>query len=94
MNKQRTVNSNGARESLQGAVAAGLLAVRDQFVGTVEQVGPLLIKSAEDPRDMDATCAAIVARLRGQRQLVPAAAHAVGSAQPGAGSAVRHESVR
>lgn len=61
----------GAPESLQGAVAAGLLGVGDQFVGTVEQVAPLLIEIAEDPQGMEAASAAIVDRLRAQRKLVP-----------------------
>lgn len=60
----------GAPESLQGAVAAGLLGVGDQFVGTVALVAPLLeeIVSSADPQ---ATAAAIVARHRAARTLVP-----------------------
>jgi citrate synthase len=61
----------GAPESLQGAVAAGLLGVGDQFVGTVEQVAPLLIEIAESPEDPDAAATAIAARYRATKKLVP-----------------------
>lgn len=60
----------GAPESLQGAVAAGILGVGDQFVGTVELVAPLLeeIVSAEDA---EVAAQAIVARYRGKNALLP-----------------------
>jgi citrate synthase len=60
----------GAPESFQGAVAAGLLGVGDQFVGTVELVAPLLdeIVQADDP---DRAAEAIVARYREAKKLIP-----------------------
>jgi len=53
----------GAPESLQGAVAAGLLGVGDQFVGTVALVAPLLEEIVAGASAEDAA-AAIVARYR------------------------------
>lgn len=60
----------GAPESLQGAVAAGILGVGDQFVGTVELVAPLLeeIVAADD---QDKAAEAIVERYRADRALIP-----------------------
>lgn len=60
----------GAPESFQGAVAAGLLGVGDQFVGTVENVAPLLLELAARP-DQDVAATEIVARYRAAKQLVP-----------------------
>jgi citrate synthase len=61
----------GAPESLQGAVAAGILGVGDQFVGTVEQVAPLLVEITEHREGADAGAREIVARFRAAKQLVP-----------------------
>jgi citrate synthase len=61
----------GAPESLQGAVAAGLLGVGDQFVGTIEQVAPLLVEISESPDGFETAAEAIVARFRAARALVP-----------------------
>jgi citrate synthase len=60
----------GAPESLQGALAAGLLGVGDQFVGTVASVAPLLeeIVASSDPEE---AAEAIVARHRKAKSLVP-----------------------
>lgn len=60
----------GAPESLQGAVAAGLLGVGDQFVGTVEQVAPLLVEMSE-AADLRQAASAIVSRYREKKSLVP-----------------------
>jgi citrate synthase len=60
----------GAPESLQGAVAAGLLGVGDQFVGTVALVAPLLEEIVAGASAEDAA-AAIVARYRQAKALVP-----------------------
>lgn len=61
----------GAPESLQGAVAAGLLGVGDQFVGTIEQVAPLLVEIVGSPDGAEASAQAIVARYRASGALVP-----------------------
>jgi citrate synthase len=61
----------GAPESLQGAVAAGILGVGDQFVGTVEQVAPLLLEILQHPQGIDAGAQQVVVRYRLAKQLVP-----------------------
>jgi citrate synthase len=61
----------GAPESFQGAVAAGLLGVGDQFVGTVEAVAPLLVEIAGHAGDMDSAARAVVARHRDVKKLIP-----------------------
>ena len=61
----------GAPESLQGAVAAGLLGVGDQFAGTLELTAPLLVEIVRHPEGMDVACAAIVARYRSEKKLLP-----------------------
>src|SRR6266850_2918453 len=61
----------GAPESLQGAVAAGLLGVGDQFVGTIEQVAPLLVEIADSPSSSEVAARAIVTRYRAAHKLVP-----------------------
>ena len=61
----------GAPESLQGAVAAGLLGIGDQFVGTVEQIAPLLVEIVESPEAPEFAAKAIVARFRTNKVLVP-----------------------
>lgn len=61
----------GAPESLQGAVAAGLLGVGDQFVGTVEQVAPLLVEMVEHPKGLETAAREIVARFKAQKALIP-----------------------
>ena len=61
----------GAPESLQGAVAAGLLGVGDQFVGTVELTAPLLIEMLQHPQGLDAAAATIVERHRVAKALLP-----------------------
>jgi citrate synthase len=61
----------GAPESLQGAVAAGLLGVGDQFVGTIEQVAPLLVEICQSQEGAEAAARAVVARFRVARALVP-----------------------
>jgi citrate synthase len=61
----------GAPESLQGAVAAGILGVGDQFVGTVEQVAPLLVEMVEHPLGFDVAAREIVTRFRERKALIP-----------------------
>jgi citrate synthase len=61
----------GAPESLQGAVAAGLLGVGDQFVGTVELTAPLLQEMVAHAGGLDAAAEAIVARYKASKTLIP-----------------------
>jgi citrate synthase len=61
----------GAPESLQGAVAAGLLGVGDQFVGTVELVAPILTEICCSPLGPKDAAANVVARHREAKTLVP-----------------------
>jgi citrate synthase len=61
----------GAPESMQGAVAAGLLGVGDQFVGTLELTGRLLLEMREHPEGPEQAAAQIVARYRAQKKPVP-----------------------
>ncbi|MBL6749605.1 MAG: citryl-CoA lyase [Nevskia sp.] len=61
----------GAPESLQGAVAAGLLGVGDQFVGTVELTAPLLVEMVSHPDGLEAAARAIVQRHGEQKKLLP-----------------------
>lgn len=61
----------GAPESLQGAVAAGLLGVGDQFVGTVEKIAPLLVEMVDQQGDMAVTADGIVARFRSVKMPIP-----------------------
>jgi citrate synthase len=61
----------GAPESFQGAVAAGLLGVGDQFVGTIEQIAPLLVEITESSAGAEAAARTIVARFRNVRALMP-----------------------
>ena len=59
----------GAPESLQGAVAAGLLGLGDRFGGPVENVARMLQEAG------DATAAEIVKGFRDARQPVPGVGH-------------------
>ena len=61
----------GAPESLQGAVAAGLLGVGDQFAGTLELTGPLLIEMVKHPGGLDAAATEIVSRHKAEKKLLP-----------------------
>jgi len=65
-----------APESLQGAVAAGLLGVGDRMVGTVEGCAALLarIAAASDPA---AEADAVVAEHRAARRAVPGVGHPI-----------------
>lgn len=63
-------------EAMQSAVAAGLLAVGDRFVGTVQGCGRLLerVSRADDPRS---EAAAVVAELCEGRQPIPGFGHPI-----------------
>ena len=60
-----------APENLQGAVAAGLLAVGSQFVGTVENSAQNLEEIIADPAGMEAASRRIAQRYRAARQSIP-----------------------
>lgn len=67
---------HGAPESLQGAVAAGLLGVGDRYAGTAGRCGELAERLlAVD--DMDAEAAAVVAEYRARRQPLPGFGHPI-----------------
>jgi citrate synthase len=65
---------SSAPEAMQGAVAAGLLGVGSQFVGTAEGCGRLLARIVA-AADADAEAAAIVAEHRGARRPLPGFGH-------------------
>jgi citrate synthase len=76
----------GAPESLQGAVAAGLLGLGSRFVGTIEGAAQLvgrgmaeLREAAPDPTEeaVRTTAAELVDELRGQRLPVPGVGHPI-----------------
>ena len=66
----------GAPESLQGAVAAGLLGMGDRFGGSIEQAARML---QEAPRAAEPSEAAheIVQRLRAEKKPVPGIGHPI-----------------
>jgi citrate synthase len=65
----------GAPESLQGAIAAGLLGVGSHFVGTMENCAKVLqeIAASEEPTEVAAR--RVVARFRAERQALPGFGH-------------------
>lgn len=66
----------GAPESLQGAVAAGLLGLGSRYGGTVEGVARILQEGLADPgADLDQAAAAIVAAHRRERRPIPGLGH-------------------
>lgn len=73
----------GAPESLQGAVAAGLLGAGNNFLGTVQNVAQMLIDAAADlPDDADdvamAACAkALAATRRAERRPISGIGHPI-----------------
>lgn len=60
-----------APENLQGAVAAGLLAVGSQFIGTVENCALLLAEIIADPAGIEAAAARIARAHHAARRPVP-----------------------
>jgi citrate synthase len=60
-----------APENLQGAVAAGLLAVGSQFIGTVENCAVNLDEMIADPAGLEAASQRIVQGYRARKQSVP-----------------------
>ena len=67
---------HGAPESLQGAVAAGLLGVGDRYAGTAAQCGEVLSGILEAD-DQAVAAAALVKEYRGRRQPVPGFGHPI-----------------
>jgi citrate synthase len=66
----------GAPESLQGAVAAGLLGIGDRFGGSVEGAARML-QEAETEGDQRAAAHRIVSRFREAKQQIPGLGHPV-----------------
>ncbi len=66
---------HSAPEALQAAVAAGLLNVGSQFVGTMENAATLLTALLEDADGFDAAARREVARLRAERKPLPGFGH-------------------
>ena len=69
----------GAPESLQAAVAAGLLGMGDRFGGSIEQAARILQEALADdkPADLDAIARDIVARHRQRGQLIGGLGHPI-----------------
>lgn len=71
----------GAPESLQGAVAAGLLGLGTRFVGTIEGSAQLLrrgvdrLGNAPSDAEIDATARELVSGVRAEGRLVPGLGH-------------------
>jgi citrate synthase len=66
----------GAPESLQGAVAAGLLGIGDRFGGSVEGAARML-QEAQPNSDLRAVASTIVSRFRENKQQIPGLGHPV-----------------
>jgi citrate synthase len=66
---------DGAPESLQGAVAAGLLATGSRFLGTIDRVAASLQAIVGSGQPLEVAAAAEVARLRGAGERVPGMGH-------------------
>ena len=62
-------------EATQAAIAAGLLAVGSQFIGTIEDSARLLIEIAAAPDGVEAAAAGTVARFRTDKKLLPGFGH-------------------
>lgn len=67
---------HGAPESLQGAVAAGLLGVGDRYAGTAAQCGEVLAELI-DSNDRDSAAADLVRRYRAEKRAVPGFGHPI-----------------
>ncbi len=66
-----------APESLQGAMAAGLLGVGGHFAGTMEQAAVLILRvaAAASPVEAETAAEAIVTDYRGRRESLPGFGH-------------------
>ncbi|WP_418319879.1 citryl-CoA lyase [Piscinibacter sakaiensis] len=73
----------GAPESIQGAVAAGLLGAGNHFLGTMQLSAQLLqdcvaiLAADADDREFDACANALVREHRGSRRIVPGIGHPI-----------------
>jgi citrate synthase len=68
----------GAPESLQGAVAAGLLGLGNTFAGTMEGAAKVLqvnLNKASDDIDLDAVARSIVKEHRANKRIIPGIGH-------------------
>lgn len=68
----------GAPESLQGAVAAGILGLGSVFVGTIEGAARMLeegLGTTDAPEDLDQVAQSIVRRHREDRHAIPGIGH-------------------
>lgn len=63
----------GAPESLQGAVAAGLLGMGDRFGGSIEQAARMLQEAPQG--DLRATASQIVEEHRAKNEIIPGLGH-------------------
>lgn len=66
----------GAPESLQGAVAAGLLGMGDRFGGSIEQAARML-QEAETKGDPPDVAREIVAAFRARKEIIPGLGHPI-----------------
>lgn len=66
---------HSAPEALQSAVAAGLLNVGSQFVGTMENAAQMLMALLADPDNFDANARAEIQRRRAEKLVLPGFGH-------------------
>jgi citrate synthase len=66
---------HGAPESLQGAIAAGLLGVGSRFVGTMENCAKVLQEIVGSAEPADQAARKVVARFRAEKQALPGFGH-------------------
>lgn len=62
-------------EASQAAIAAGLLAVGSQFVGTTEQAADLIVDLLNDPAGVEAAAYAMANKYRAERLALPGFGH-------------------
>lgn len=66
---------HSAPEALQSAVAAGLLNVGSQFVGTMENAAKMLMALLQDPDNFDSNARAEIQRRRAAKLVLPGFGH-------------------
>jgi citrate synthase len=71
----------GAPESLQGAVAAGLLGMGDRFGGSIEEAARML-QEAPEADDREMVAGEIVADYRKRKQVIPGLGHPIHNPDP------------